>query len=90
MLCVTTVNYSFRVNDEVVGPIVPGWGLRQGDPLSPYLFILCAEGLLALIRREKRAGLIHVSVSVEIHPSLRTFCLRMIVCYFSELPSQSV
>jgi hypothetical protein len=56
MMCVKTVDYSVIVNKDMVGPIIPGRGLRQGDPLSPYLFILCAEGLSALIRDAETRG----------------------------------
>ena len=56
VMCVETVDYSVIVNNELVGPVVPGRGLRQGDPLSPYLYIICAEGLSSLIRYAERRG----------------------------------
>ncbi|CAJ2636059.1 unnamed protein product [Trifolium pratense] len=62
MLCVETVDYSIIVNGNMVGPVVPGRGLRQGDPLSPYLFIICAEGLSALIRQAENRGDLHATV----------------------------
>lgn len=59
MMCVTSVSYSVLVNSLSVGPIVLGRGLRQGCSLSSYLFILCAKGLSALIKKELSDGRLH-------------------------------
>ncbi|KAL8122999.1 hypothetical protein AgCh_011101 [Apium graveolens] len=59
MKCVITVSYSFVQDGEIFGDVQPQRGIRQGDPMSPYLYILCAEGLSSMIRRHEQVGLLH-------------------------------
>uniref|UniRef100_A0A803QD75 Reverse transcriptase domain-containing protein n=1 Tax=Cannabis sativa TaxID=3483 RepID=A0A803QD75_CANSA len=52
MACVSTATFSFSINQQVLGQVKPSRGIRQGDPLSPYLFLLCSEGLSSLIHHK--------------------------------------
>ena len=54
--CVSTVSYSFLLNNEAVGSVIPQRGIRQGDLLSPYIFILCGEVLSGLCKKAQEDG----------------------------------
>ncbi|KAK0578928.1 hypothetical protein LWI29_018508 [Acer saccharum] len=56
MWCITSVNYRVVLNGEVSDQFSPGCGIRQGDPLSPYLFVLCMEKLSHLIFERRNLG----------------------------------
>ena len=56
MQCISTVTYSFLINGSPRGRVKPSRGIRQGDPLSPYIFILCSEVLSGLYNRASEEG----------------------------------
>ncbi|KAJ8755558.1 hypothetical protein K2173_022137 [Erythroxylum novogranatense] len=60
-LSLSSVSYWILQEGRQLGPIIPSRGLRQGDPLSPYLYILCAEGLSRLISKHNELGNLHGS-----------------------------
>ena len=58
MSCIKTVSYSVLFNRVPGRTIKPSRGLRQGDLLSPYLFLLCAMGLQGLLHKAESDGTI--------------------------------
>ena len=56
MSCVTSMSTSILVNGGALEKFEPTRGIRQGDPLSPYIFILCMEYLGHLIEQKCVSG----------------------------------
>ena len=56
--CISSASFSILLNGSPFSIISPAKGLRQGDPLSPFLFILGFKVFSRLMFREERAGLI--------------------------------
>ena len=53
---ITTISYSILINGEPSQVIQPSGGIRQGDLLSHYLFLLCTEGLHSLMCQASEFG----------------------------------
>lgn len=57
--CLDTVQYSLLLNGDISGTFSPSRGLRQGNLLSPFIFILCSELLTRLLLKEENEGRLH-------------------------------
>ncbi len=72
--CISTMNFTLLLNGTKSSTIIPSRGLRQEDPLSPYLFILCNDILTKIINREVDRGSIQgVKLSPAAFPITKLF-----------------
>ena len=59
MYYVTSVRYNILLKGNEIGKITPSWGLRQGDPLSPFLFLICVQHLNLSLHDIEDSGFIY-------------------------------
>ena len=90
MCCVFTPSFSVCINGKAFERILPSRGLRQGDSLSPYLFLLCAEGFSALLTRSKEEGRINDVAVWRRAPRLLFADDLLLFCQASQEEVQSV
>ena len=56
MGCITSINFSLLINGSPTHFFTASWGIRQGFPLSPHIFILVIEGLSLLLEDARKHG----------------------------------
>lgn len=81
MSLVTSVRYFYQVNGSRSRVVVLGRGLRQRDPLSPYMFILVIDVLSRLISKPNSLNMIKGLVLAPNAPTL-THLFFSRLCYY--------
>ncbi|RVW72687.1 putative ribonuclease H protein [Vitis vinifera] len=72
--CISTAKFSVLVNGVPAGFFSSSKGLHQGDPLSPYLFVMGMEVLSVLIRRAVEGGFISGEVEEIVEMTVELGC----------------
>lgn len=82
--CISTSSISILINGSPYGRLYPSRGLHQGDPISPYLFILCSKVLSRLLLREERRGCLKGIQMVRNAPSISHLLFAYNLLLFSK------
>lgn len=84
MECISSPSMRVLWNGEPTEAFRPSRGIRQGDPLSPYLFILCMERLNQVIEEAIINGLWHPIYASRGGPKLSNLCFADDIILFAE------
>lgn len=76
--CLSTTSFSVSINGALGGFFNSSKGIRQGDPMSPYLFVLAMECLSSLLASRFETGIIGTTREQRMWRS-PTSCLRMML-----------
>jgi hypothetical protein len=78
-VCVSSVKYLICFNSNTTEAFMPLRGIIQGDLLSPYLFLLCTEGLSSMLSHAENCEELVGGYKWDVMPILSHIsCLRMI------------
>ena len=80
--CISTTSFFLLINGSAYGSFKAERGIRQGDPLSPYLFIIYTEVLSRLLVAKEREGNIHgIRTAPNAPPISHLFFVDVLICY---------
>lgn len=74
--CITSPSFAFLINSQPTKWINASCGIRQGDPLSPYLFIIGSQNLTAILNHALVMNLVPV-LTLESLETSTTSCMPM-------------
>lgn len=90
MRCVTSVRNAVKINGQLTNPVTPSRGLRQGDPISPYLFLLCTEGLAGMLQKKESMGVVQGIKNGRLGPPISHLLFADDSIFFSRSDLRSV
>lgn len=87
--CLSTSTYSIKINGSHARFFECKKGIRKGDPLSPYVFVICMEVIAKMLDKAFSAG------QISYHPlckkiGLTRLCFTDDLIIFSEASAQSL